>query len=95
MASVFAFPKDSGCAPEDDIFHQLISSLTMSLNSQAKASFSAASFLKQKRRETLVSHLPSVTHASVNHARLTSPSLSSLFAEDMIRDSLTRVKENS
>ena len=67
----------------------------MSLNSQAKASFLAASFLKQKQREMLVSHLLSMTHASVKHALLTSHSSSSLFAKDVIRDSLTQVKEDS
>ena len=67
----------------------------MSLKSQAKVSFSAASFLKQKQQETLVSRLPSVTHASVKHTLLMSPSSSSLFAEDVIRDSLTQVKEDS
>ena len=95
LASVFAFLKDSGCTPEDNIFHQLILSSTIPRNSQVKASFSAASFLKQKRWETLVSHLPSATHASVKHALLTSPSSSSLFAEDMIRNSLTQVKGDS
>ena len=73
----------------------MISSLQVSLNSQAKASFALPSFLKQKRRETLVSHLPTVTHASVKHALLTSLSSSSLFSEDVIRESLTQVKEDS
>ena len=67
----------------------------MSLNSQAKALFASASFLKQKHRETLVSHLLTVTHAFVKHALLTSPSSSSPFSEDVIRESLTEVKEDS
>ena len=89
LATIFTFLKDSSCAPEDNVFLQLVSSLTVSLNSQAKGSFSAASFLKLKRRETLVLLLPSSTHASVKH------SSSSLFAEDIIRDSLAQVKEDS
>ena len=32
LASVFAFLKDPGCVPEEDIFHQLITSLMVSLN---------------------------------------------------------------
>ena len=95
FAFVFAFLKDSGCAPKEAIFHQLISSLHVSLSSQAKASFASTSFLKQNRHDTLVSHLPTVTYASVKHAVLTTPSLSSLSSEDVIRESLTQVKEDS
>ena len=57
--------------------------MTDSINSQAKASFSAAAFPKQKSREALVSHLPPHTHDSVKLSLLSSPS-SSLFSEDMI-----------
>ena len=89
LVSVFTFLKDYGCLPEGDFFHQLLLSLSVSLHSQAKASFSAASFLLLKQRETLVSYLPSTAHASVKHALLTLPSSSSLFAEDVFRDSLT------
>ena len=32
LATVFAFLKDSTCAPEDDIFHRLLTSLTVALN---------------------------------------------------------------
>ena len=71
------------------MFHQLVSSLTVFLSSQAKASF------LKKRRGTLVSHLPGSTHALVKHSLLTSPSSSSLFAKDVIRDSSAQVKENS
>ena len=85
--SGFAFLKYSGCVPEDNVFHQLVLSLTISLYFQAKAPFSAASFLKQKRRETLVSHLHGSIHASVKHSLLMTPSSSSLFAEDVIKDS--------
>ena len=95
LASVFAFLKDFGCVPKEAIFQQHISSLQMSLNSQAKASFASTSFLKQKRWETLVSHLPTVVRASVKHALLTSPSSSSLFSEDVIQESLTQVKEDT
>ena len=70
LATIFKFLKDSDCVPEDEVFHQLVSSMTTSLNSQAKASFSAAAFSKQKRWETLVSHLPGSAHASVKHALL-------------------------
>ena len=94
LATIFAFLKDSGCISEDDVFNQLVSSLSVFLNSQAKVSFSAGSFLKQMQRETLVSHLPGSTLFSVKHSLLMSPSSSSLFAEDMIRDSLAQVKED-
>ena len=95
LASVFAFLKDVGCAPEEEIFHRLILSLNLSLSSQAKAAFSVLAFLKQKRHETLVSHLPASTHSSVKHALLTAPSTSNLFAEMVITDSLTQVREDS
>ena len=95
LATVFAFLKDSGCEPECDIFHRLVTSLTVLLNSQAKAAFSATSFMKQKCRETLVLHLLVVTHASVKHALVTTPSSDTLFAEEVIRDSLTQVREDS
>ena len=54
LVSAFAFLKDFGCAPEENVFHQLISSLQVSLNSQVKASFASTLFLMQKRWETLV-----------------------------------------
>ena len=72
MASVFAFLRDAKLAPEDEGFHKLASSLSVALNSQAKASFAVAEYLKQKRRETYVSRLPSHTHDSVRHALLSS-----------------------
>ena len=74
LATVFAFLKDSGCAPDNNIFYHLVTSLTVSLNAEAKAAFSATNFMKQKHRETLVSNLPVATHASVKHALLTTPS---------------------
>ena len=52
MAAVFAFLCETGVVPEDESFHRLVSSLSVALNSQAKVSLSAASFLKQKRRAT-------------------------------------------
>ena len=55
MASVFAFLSDANLALEDEGFHKLVSSLSVVLNSQAKASFVAAEYLKQKHRETYVS----------------------------------------
>ena len=55
MAAVFAFLREAGVVLEDESFHWLVSSLSIALNSQARASLSAASFLKQKRRETCVS----------------------------------------
>ena len=42
-----------------------------------------------------MSHLPSTTHASVKHALFSKHSLSSLFAKDVIHDSLIQVKEDS
>ena len=54
-----------------------------------------AAFLKQKRREARVSHLPPYTHDSVKLSLLSSPSSSFLFSEDLIKESLTQVKENS
>ena len=76
MASVFAFLRDANLALEDEGFHKLVSSLSVAHNSQAKASFAASEYLKQKRRETYVSLLPSHTHDSVRHALLFSKSSS-------------------
>ena len=42
-----------------------------------------------------MSHLPAFTHPSVKHALLSTPSTSFLFAEDVIKESLTQVKEDS
>ena len=95
MAAVFAFLREEGMVPEDESFHRLVSGLSVVLNSQAKASLSAASFLKQKRRETYVSHLPSSTHESVRQALLSSPSDTSLFSDDVITKSLSQVKDDS
>ena len=95
LTSIFAFLKDSGCAPEEQGFHQLISNLQISLNSQVKASFASILYLMQKCRETLVSHHPAATHASVKHALLSIPSSSTRFSEDVIRESLAQVKEDS
>ena len=95
ISSVFTSLKDSGAVPKDETFHHLVSSLKLSLQSLAMASILAACFLQQKHQETLVSHLPSSTQASVKHALLLTPSSSSLFAEEVIKDSLTQVKEDS
>ena len=94
LVTVFNYLKDANCVLED-IFNQLVSSMTTAINSQAKASFSTVAFLQQKKQKTLVSHLPSTTHTSVKYAHLSTPSSSSLFTEDIICGSLTRVKEDS
>ena len=95
MASVFALLRDANLAPGKEGFHKLVSSLSVALNSQAKASFAAAEYLKQKCRETYVSHLLSHTHDSVRHALLSSKSSSSLFAEEVIEKSFGQMKDDS
>ena len=95
VAAVFAYLREAGVAPEDKSFHRLVVSLSVNLNSQAKASLSAAAFLKQKRRETYVSHLPSSNHDSVRQALLSSPSNESLCSEEVIAKSLGQVKDES
>ena len=87
--------KDSNCVPDDQVFHQLVTSMTHTINAQARVSFSSAAFLEQKRGETLVSHLPSQTQESLKLAFLSTPSSSSLFSKDIIKESLTQVKEDS
>ena len=93
LASIFKFLKESGCVPDCPVFHQLASSMTSAINTQAHASFSTATFLKQICRKTLVSYLQLSTHASVKHALLSSPT--SLVSEDVVKASLTHVKEDS
>ena len=95
LASVFEFRRELDCVPDSPVFHQLFSSMTPAINVQARASFFTATFLKQIHQETLVSHLPSTMHASVKHALFSSPSTSSLFSEDVVKASLTQVKEGS
>ena len=95
MAAMFAYLREAGVAPEDDPFHRLVSSLSVSLNPQAKASLSEAAFLKQKRRETHVSHLSSSAHDSVRQALVSSSSNESLFSEEVIAKSLSQVKGDS
>ena len=96
LAAVFEFLRDSNCVPEDPMFGHLVSSMTMAINAQAKASFSAVAFLQHKHCETYVSHLPVSTHSSVKHALLsTLTSSSELFHEEVIRSSLTQVKDDS
>ena len=94
LAAVFEFLKDSNCVPEDPVFHQLVMSMTKANNAQARAAFSSTSFLKPKCREALVSHLPASTHESVKLALLSTPSLSLLFSDKVIKASLTQVKED-
>ena len=95
IVSVFAFLRDSDLAPEDKGFHKLVSSLSVVLNSQAKASFAAAEFLTQKRRETFVFHLLSHTHDSVWNALLSSKSSPSLFSDEVIEKSFGQVRGDS
>ena len=95
LATMFEFLKDSSCVLEDTVLRQLIASMTTTLNSQAKASFSAAAFLQQVWRVSFVSYLPSSTHASVKHALLSTPSTSALFGEEVILHSLTQVRDDS
>ena len=95
VTSVFAFLEDSGYIPEEDIFLQLIFQ-PYGVPQFAGYDLISVCFLSEADvMETLVAHLPSVTHASVKHTFLTSPSSSPLFAEAVIRDSLTQVKEDS
>ena len=95
IAAIFDSLKDSGAGPQDDSFGNLVTSPTLSLQSQAKASFSANCFLQQKRRETFVSHLPASTHASVKYELLATPSSPSLFVNLMIKESFTQMKEDT
>ena len=94
IATMFEFLKDANCVPGDSIFRQLISSMTTTHNFQAKASISVAAFLQQVRRESFFSHLPGSTHLSVKRALLSTPSSSDLFDEEVIRLSLTQVKDD-
>ena len=92
---MFEFVKELDCVPVSPVFHHLVASMMSAINSQARASFSASTFLRQIRRETLVSHLPAATHASIKNALLSSPSSSTLFSKEVVRSSLTQVKEDS
>ena len=94
MASLFAFLRDAGLSP-DEGFNKVVSSLSVALTAQAKASFAAASFLKQVRWETYVAHLPAHTPDSVKHALLLTPSEESLFSEEVIQRSLGQVRDDS
>ena len=67
-----------------------VTSLSVAFDSQAKASFAVAEFLKQKRRETAVSLLPGLPHDLVCQSLLLSVS-SSFFAEDVIEKSFGQV----
>ena len=95
MASLFAFLQDAGLSPSDDGFNEVVSSLSVALMVQAKASYAAASFLKQVRRETYVAHLPPHAHDSVKHALLSTPSEDSLFSEEVIQRSMGQIRDNS
>ena len=95
VATMFEFLKVANCVPEDSVFRQLITSMTTALKSQAKASFSAAAFLQQVHRESFVSHLLGSTHPSIKHTLHSTPSKSALFDEEVIRNLLTQVKDDS
>ena len=95
LSAVFEFLHYSNCVPDNPLFGHPVSSMTVAINLQAKASFSAATFLQHKRRETYVSHLPVATHPSVKHTLLSTLSSMELFNEDVIQSSLTQVKDDS
>ena len=57
LAFVFAILKELECPPGDDIFHHLVTSLTVLLASRVMAPSFATSFMKQYHCETFVSHL--------------------------------------
>ena len=95
MASIFVFFRDSGLSPSDEAFNKIVSSLSVALTAQEKASYAASAFLKQIRRETYVTHLPAHTHDSVKHALLSTPSEDSLFSEEVIQRSLGQVRDDS
>ena len=95
MASLFAFLRDAGLSPSDEGFNKVVSSLSVALTAQAKASYAAVSFLKKVRREIYVAHLPAYTHDSVKHALLSTPSEESLFSEEVIQRSLGQVRDDS
>ena len=78
VASVFAFLEDSCWFPEKTLSSDHFQPYGVQYFA-GYDSFASASFLKQKRRGTLITLLPSVTHKSVKHALLTFPSSSSLF----------------
>ena len=84
-----------GLSPSDDGFHKIVSSLSVALTSQARASYAAASFLKQVQRETYVAHLLPHMHDSVKHALLSTPSVDSLFSEDVIQLLLGQVRDDT
>ena len=95
MASLFAFLRDAGLSPSDDGFNKVVSSLSVALTVQAKASYAASAFLKQVCRESYVAHLPAHTNDSVKHAVLSTPSEESLFSEEVIQRSLGQVRDDS
>ena len=95
MASIFAFLHDSGLSPSDEAFNKVVSSRSVALTAQAKASYAASAFLKQVHRETYVAHLSAHTHDSVKHALLSTPSEESLFSEEVIQRSLGQVRDDS
>ena len=90
IASIFAFLRDASLLPSDEGFNKVVSSLSVALTAQAKAS----TFLQQIRRET-VAHLPEHTRGSVKHALLSTPSEGSLFSEEVIQCSLGQVRDDS
>ena len=95
LASLFAFLRDAGLSPSDDGFNKVVSSLSVALTAQAKASYAASTFLKQVLRETYIAHLPAHTYDSVKHALLSTPSEESLFSEEVIQRPLGKFRDDS
>ena len=55
LVAVFDHLKDANCVSDDDLFSQLVSSMTTAINSQAKASFSCGLFAAEEARDLGVS----------------------------------------
>ena len=55
LATVSDYIKDVNCVPDNDLFSQLVSSMTTAINSQAKASFGCGLFAAEEARDLGVS----------------------------------------
>ena len=95
LLAVFEFLRDANCVPGDPAFGHIVGSMTTAINARARASFAAMEFLRQKHRETFVSHLPVSAHQSIKHSLLTTPLAKELFTEEVIVSSLTKVMGDS
>ena len=83
LAAIFRYLREVKFVPPDqEIFRQFVDSMSRSLSAQTRASASVASFLKQKRREWLVSFLPP-TSKTVKSSLLSTTSSETLFSEDV------------